>query len=148
LDPDSTHLRIPIPEPHPNPDSLIIAIFDNNAGNGLKYANNADVAGGENDIINGIGNLPEVTISTKNIVKHVNARFIAINNEIIEIKNDIKNFNSKINQIMQIMQTLAACLLFRHLRKLCDFARIFRPELPIGNFQLKQPAQPTQPAQA
>jgi hypothetical protein len=148
LDPDSTHLRIPISELYPNPDSLIIAIFDNNAGSGSKYANNANVAGGENDIINDVGNFPKVIISTKNIVKHINARFITTNNKMIRIKNDIKSLNSKINQMMQIMQIFAARSLSRHLRRLRDFARIFRPELPVGNFQPEQPAQLTQPAQA
>jgi hypothetical protein len=113
-------------------------ISDNNVGSGSKYANNVDITGGENDIINDVGNLLKVIISTKNIVKYINARFIAINNKITEIKNNIKNLNFKINQIMQIMQIFAARLLFRHLRKLRDFARIFRPELPVGNFQLKQ----------
>jgi hypothetical protein len=46
------------------------------------------------------------------------------------------------------MQIFVARLLSRYLRKSRDLARIFKPELPVGNFQLKQPAQPTQPAQA
>jgi hypothetical protein len=97
---DSTHLRISISELHPNPNSPIIAIFDNNAVSGSKYANDADVAGGEDVIINGISNFPKVIISTKNIVKHVNARFIATNNKMIKVKNDTKNLDFKINQIM------------------------------------------------
>jgi hypothetical protein len=107
---------------------------NNNAGSGSEYANDADVAGGEDITINGVGNLPEVTTSTKNIVKHVNARFTATNNKITGVKNDIKNLNSKIDQIMQMMQTFAARSLSRHLRKSRNSARTFRPELPVGNF--------------